>query len=121
MIYTIIWKNTVTDKYTQEHRVLGVSKRQAMQTLMSENSHQKEFIAMIPGNHPTYIAPHQTKSIDIDVRENVAFIFSESSNTLVLRHNDNVDVWVEDFKNNKKYIFTLGEDQIIELKNRKRK
>ena len=121
MIYTIIWKNTVTDEYTEEHRTLDVSRSKAMQTLISENSKQKELVAFVPGNHPTHLAPHKTKSIDIELRENIAFIFSESSNILVLRHDSDVDVWVEDFKNNKKYIFTLGEEQIIELKNRKRK
>ena len=121
MVYTIIWRNTVSKEYRQEKQDLPLSLLHATEALTKQCKSKEQLVGIIPGDNPIHLAPKQSNPIQIDIRESMAFIFSEDTNILVIQKDSNVDIWIEDFEKNKKYIFTIGKDEILEFKNRKTK
>jgi hypothetical protein len=51
MTYTIIWKNTTTNKYRQQNSQLSVNRAEAIQELVLNGSKKEDLLCIIPGSH----------------------------------------------------------------------
>ena len=122
MVYTILWRDKVTrESYYKVNYSLPMERNKAIELLLGTEGPRVELMGIIPGQHEVFCAPPDVDPIRIAPSKNLAFVITEIATILVLRSKDKVDIWVEDFYKNKKYILTLGEDKILEFKNKIRK